>query len=269
MIRKLIIINILGLLTPLSCYCQGEQLVVNLSPSTNKRLLTFENPKGSVRVTGYDGNDIVVNATLRFREADTPGNSPLKRIEQNPFDISAETDGNNITLLTRAFDKTVDVDIKIPNTFSLKLKSLDNGSVQVINVNGNIEVDNASGDILLENISGSAVLSTVYGKITATFREVKPDYPMMFTSLEGDISLNLPSRVNAVLKMKTGTGEIYSDFDLVPVKRQPVVKNIENTKVYSLEDWVVDRINSGGTEYIIRSFSGNIFIKKNNSSGNF
>ncbi|MDP4223536.1 MAG: hypothetical protein Q8868_09505 [Bacteroidota bacterium] len=269
MIRKFIIINIIVLLGPLRGLSQSEQLVVNLSPSAAKRVFTFENPKGSVKVTGYDGNDIVVNATLRIREAAILGGGTMKHIEQNPFDISAEADGNNVTLFSKAGGKTVDFDIKIPDNFSLKLKSFDNGTIQVINVNGEIEVENANGNISLENISGSAVLSTVYGKIDATFREVKPDYPMMFTSLEGDISLNLPPQVNAVLKMKTGTGEIYSDFDLVPGKRQPVVKNIENRKVYSLEDWVVDRINSGGPEYIIRSYNGNIFIKKSRLSGNF
>jgi hypothetical protein len=267
--RRFLISVVLASLPALACLSQGEQLVVNLSPSANKRVFTFENPKGSIKVTGYDGNDIVINATPRFREeVRSPGNM-MKKIEQNPLDISAETDGNNVTLFSRLSGKTVDFDIKIPADFSVKLKSLDNGSIQVINVKGDIDAGNTNGDISLENISGSAVLSTVYGKITAVFREVKPASPMMFTSLEGDISLNFPPGTNAVLKMKTGTGEIYSDFDLIPGKRGSVVKNIENTKVYSLEDWIIDRINSGGPEYIIRSYSGNIFIKKTGKPGNF
>jgi DUF4097 and DUF4098 domain-containing protein YvlB len=262
MIKRFIIGNILAFLASLLGFSQGEQLIVNLPPSSNKNVFTFENPKGSVKVTGYDGNDIVVNAALRFREAEKQGTNSMRHIEQNPFDIYAETNGSNVTLFSKSAGKTVDFDIKMPRSFSLKLKSLDNGTIQVINLNGDIEADNSNGDITLENISGSAILNSVYGKISATFRDVKPDSPMMFTSLEGDVSISFPAMVNAVLKMKTGSGEIYSDFDLTPVKRQPVVKNVENTKVYSLEDWVVDRINSGGPEYIIRSYSGNIYIKK-------
>ena len=268
MTDRFIITIVLSLLFTLTGFAQEEQLVVNLSPSLNKRSFIFENPKGSIKVTGYDGNDIVVNATLRIRQEESRAGNSIKRIEKNPFDISAETDGNNVTLFSRTFGKTVDFDIKIPVNFSLKLKSLDNGIIQVININGDIEAENPNGSISLENISGSAVLSTVYGKINAVFREVKIDYPMMFTSLEGDISLYLPPRINAILRMKT-EGEIYSDFDLIPGQRQSVVKNLENTKVYSLEDWAVDRINSGGPEYVIRSYSGNIFIKKNSKSGNF
>jgi hypothetical protein len=41
-----------------------------------------------------------------------------------------------------------------------------------------------------------------------------------------------------------------------------VVKNIENKKVYSLEDWSVGIINSGGPEYILRTYNGNIYIRK-------
>jgi hypothetical protein len=269
MIRKYLLTILLGLSIGPAGFGQGEQLVVNLPSLSGRHLFTFENPKGSIKVTGYEGSDIVINAASRFPGTGKNDGNSLKRIDRNTFDIYAESDGINVTLFCRDEGKTIDFDIKIPRRFSLKLKSLDNGTIQVININGDIEADNSNGDVTLENISGSAVLNSVYGKILATFSEVRPDYPMMFTSLEGDISINLPEKVNAVLKMKTGTGEIYSDFDLIPLKRQPVIKNVENTKVYSLEDWVVDKVNSGGPEYVVRSYSGNIYVKKNKRSGNF
>lgn len=262
MIKKLIISKFLLLMIAIPVLCQGEQLIINLSPSLKNRIFIFENQKGSIRVIGYDGEDIVVNATPRFRETEKSGSDGMRRIEQNPFNIYAETDGSTIGLYSRAIGKTLDFDIKIPRNFSLKLKSLDNGNIQITNINGEIEVENANGDISLENISGSSVLSTVYGKISAVFREVKPDSPMMFTSFEGNITLEFPPAINAILKMKSGTGEIHTDFDLVPVMRQPVVKNVENTKIYSLEDWVAGKINAGGPEIIIKSYNGNITIRK-------
>lgn len=260
MIRKLVIITATLLGFTLSCLCQEEQLVI--TPSSGKRILIFENPKGSIKVTGYDGNEIVVNAILRTREDLGSGDGEMKKIERNPLEITAETEGGIVTLYSRTTGKTADFDIKIPKNYSLRLKSLDNGNIQIININGEIEVENAFGDITLEGVSGSSVLNSVYGKITASFREVKPETPMMFTSFEGDISLNFPASLNALLKMKTGTGEINTDFDLVPVRRQSVVKNVENTKVYSLEDWITGMVNAGGPEYIIRSYNGNIIIKK-------
>jgi hypothetical protein len=112
------------------------------------------------------------------------------------------------------------------------------------------------------NISGSAVLSSVYGKISAVFREVNPNSPMMFTSFEGDITVTFPETINARLKMKSESGEILSDFEIKPVKRQPVVTMDENIRIYSLEDWVVGSINAGGPEYVIRSYNGDIYLRK-------
>jgi len=262
MIRKLLIIaSILGFIQS-ETFCQSEQLVINLTQTSLPGQLTFENPKGSIKVTGYDGEVILVTGTLRFREAEKIVNNGMKRIDQNALDISAEVNGNNVTLQCRTIGKTVDFDIKVPRNFSLKLKSLDNGIVEIFNINGEIEVEDANGDIKLENISGSAVLSSVYGKISAVFREVNPNSPMMFTSFEGDITLTFPTAINARLKMKSEKGEILSDFDIKPVKRQSVVTRVENSRIYSLEDWVVGSINTEGPEYIIKNYNGDIYLRK-------
>lgn len=85
---------------------------------------------------------------------------------------------------------------------------------------------------------------------------------MMFTSFEGDISVTFPATINARLKMKSEKGQILSDFEIIRLKRQPVVKDIENSRIYSLEDWVVGAINAGGPEYIIKSYNGDIILKK-------
>lgn len=245
-----------------AAYCQSEQLVINLSQSSIPGLLIFENPRGSIKVTGYEGSVLLATGTLRFSDTEKPDGNSMRRIDQKTFDISAEVNGNNIILLCRTTGKTVDFDIKVPLNFSLKLKSLDNGTVEVFNINGEIEVENANGDISLGNISGSAVLSSVYGKISAAFRDVNPGSPMMFTSFEGNITVTLPESVNARVKLRSEHGQILSDFDIEPASRQSVVKKVENTLVYSLEDWITGTINEGGPEYIMKTYNGNIILRK-------
>lgn len=262
MIKQLLIIVLI--LTGISSkiFCQSEQLIINVTQALLPGQMIFENPKGSIKVTGYDGEVILVTGTLRFKDVEKTIDNGMRRIVQNPLDISAEVNGNNVILQCKTTGKTVDFDIKMPRNFSLKLKSLDNGIVEIVNINGEIEVENNDGDILLENISGSAVLNSVYGKISAVFREVDPDTPMMFTTFEGDITITFPETINANLKMKSERGEILSDFDIKPVKKQPVVKKVENTRIYSLEDWAVGSINAGGPEYIIKNYNGDIYLRK-------
>lgn len=163
--KLLIIISVIALFSSES-FCQSEQLVINLSRKSLPALLTFENPKGSIKITGYEGEVILITGTLRIRDEVKIAGNGMHKIDQNPLDISAEVNGNNVLLQCGTTGKTVDFDIKVPRNTSLKLKSLDNGNVEVVNINGEIEIENSNGDILLENISGSAVLSTVYGKIT-------------------------------------------------------------------------------------------------------
>ena len=262
MVKKLLISASIFACIASYTFSQSEQLVINFTQTLLPGLLTFENPKGSIKVTGYDGEVILVTSMFRFRDTEQNVNNGMRRIVQNTPDISAEVNGNNVILLCRTIGKTVDFDIKVPRNFSLELKSLDNGNVEITNINGEIEVENTHGDILLENVAGSAVLSSVYGKISAVFREVNPDSPMMFTSFEGDITITFPEKINARLKMKSERGEILSDFDIKPVKRQSVMTSVENTRIYSLEDWIVGSINSEGPEYIIKNYNGDIYLHK-------
>ena len=246
MIRKLLLI-VFGLkVSFLSLYSQSEQLLVNLPATAIPCLVTFENPKGSVKVTGYDGGVMIITGTSRFQTGEKTTLNGLHKIEQNSIGISAEVNGNNVMVLTGSTGKTVDFDIKVPRKTSMKIKSLDNGSVEIFNVSGEVEVENQNGDILLENVAGSAVLSSVYGKISANFTEVNPQSPMMFTSFEGDITLTFPARINANLKLKSEKGEILTGFDLKPIARQPVVKKIGDKEIYTLGSWVLGSLNSGG-----------------------
>jgi hypothetical protein len=238
----------------ISLYGQNEQLVIKPPEGSQERVFSFENPRGSIRVTGYEGDHIVVTGTFRFPEDIQKTNGG--------FGMRAEVNGRNVLLLCRDIGKTVDFDIKIPSGFSLKLKSLDNGNVDVFNISGEIEISNSNGSISLGNISGAAVLSSVYGNITASFREVKPGSLMIFTSFEGSINLTVPETLNSNVRMKTDKGDVVSDFAIQPLKRQPATLPGGNDAVSSSEGWVTGSINKGGAELLLRSYSGNITLKK-------
>jgi hypothetical protein len=241
---------------------QSEQLIIRLTNPGMPGFLSFDNPKGSVKITGYDGQVILVNAVQRFSGNATRENDGLHRIEQKTFDISAEEKNNQVSLVCMSNNKTVDFDIKIPRKFSLKISSFDNGKIEIIRVSGNVEADNPFGDIILDNVAGSAVLNTVNGKIRAMFSAVDPASPMMFTSLEGNIELYLPEKVNANMKLRSENGDLFTEFSIKPIGRQTEVRKNAQGNVYSLEDWTLGVINNGGPEYFVSTFNGNIYLKK-------
>jgi DUF4097 and DUF4098 domain-containing protein YvlB len=241
---------------------QSEQLVIRLTNPGVPGHLAFDNPKGSVKITGYDGQVILVNAVQRFSGNGKQGNTGMHKIERKAFDISAEEKNNQVSLVCMSNNKTVDFDIKIPRKFSLKVSSFDNGKIEIIHVSGNVEADNPFGDITLDNVAGSAVLNSVNGKIKAIFNAVDPASPMMFTSLEGNIELYFPEKVNANLKLRSENGDLFSEFNIKPIRRQTEVRKSVQGSVYSLEDWTVGMLNNGGPEYFVSTFNGNIYLKK-------
>jgi len=224
---------------------QTQNLLIPLKQPDLSGVLNFDNPKGSITVTGYDGNMIVITANARYAQKDTR--------TQNSWKLTYEQQETNVNLYCNSQGNTIDVDIKIPRHFTLQLRSQDNGDVTVIRISGAIVVDNAQGAITLDNITGSAILNSVYGNITARFKQVSPDEPIMITTIDGDIELALPDAVHAKLKMNSTKGNILSDFPLIG----------SETASARLFDWKSSFINGGGPEYVLRTYSGDIQIKRN------
>lgn len=238
---------ILTLILAFSFSIQGvaqEKIMIPLNDDQADKVFAFENPKGSVKIIGYEGNVILVTAIARYPDDEINAAVDVR--------LNHETRGKMTTLYSDQGAKTIDFDIKVPRQTSLQIRSRDNGIVEIYRIDGEVEVDNTNGHIHLENIRGSAVLNSVYGNITARFKEVTPGAPMMLTSLEGDIELVLPDQTNATLKMKSVYGKIETELSYTET----------NSDSNDLLDWTIARLNKGGAEYFIRTYQGQITLKK-------
>jgi hypothetical protein len=188
----------------------------------------------------------------------------LKHISSNSIQLSATEKNNEITVESNSMVKTIDLDITVPKNFSLRVRNQDNGDITVENLSGAMDISNINGAITLNNVSGSALLNTVDGNIFVSFRDVTPNVPMTFSTIEGNIDITFPKDINTSLKMKSDNGEIFSDFDVDIKKREQKTEKSSKTgsvKIY-LEEWIYGNINNGGPEILVKSFNGNIFIRK-------
>ena len=261
---------LLVFLFPVIAFAQensSEQIIVELSKPGQPGSLTIEHIKGSIKVTGYDGEAVIVNAAHRkFKNTDSPNRSAegMKRIPINNIQLSANEKNNNVTVSAFSPDKTIDLDINVPKDFSLKMQLYYNGNIDIYNLSGEFELSNLNGHINLENVSGAAVLNTTDGNINVNFNDISPDMPMAFTTIYGKIDVTFPSTANISLKMKSDKGEIFSDFDMKLEKRKPRVDKSAKTgeSRYILEEWTYGKINKGGTEALFKSYDSNIYIRK-------
>ncbi|HEX2975481.1 MAG TPA: DUF4097 family beta strand repeat-containing protein [Bacteroidales bacterium] len=247
----------------------SETLTVPLSNPGKTYTLKVKLLSGDINVTGYDGNEIVINATPGAEEDeevnDRSETKGMKKISAGGgFEITAKEADNIITVNNGSLGRNIRLDIRVPQNGKLRLGTVNEGVVSVKNIKGEIEVDNVNDDIELENISGSAVANTISGEVIVSFSTVDPGASMAFSTLSGDINVTFPESVKANFKLKSDMGDVFSDFDIDIDKNQAKTEKTTEPGLYKIkkDNWVSGKVNGGGPEIMFKSMSGDIYIRK-------
>ncbi|WP_350284908.1 DUF4097 family beta strand repeat-containing protein [uncultured Croceitalea sp.] len=230
--------------------------------------LHLEQLSGSIDVVGYDGNEVVATATFGNKKGHYKSEKKrngMTRIANTSLNISGEEKDNVVRISNEELNRAINLKIKVPRNFSLKLSTVNQGDIIVNGVNGELEISNVNGEITLNDVSGSATTDTVNGDIVVNFNTITADANMAFSSLNGDLKITFPSNLKADVKAKTDMGEIFTDFDLKLDATGPEVKqnNSNGTYKVNVEQWVRGKINGGGPEMLFKTFNGDIMIKSN------
>ncbi|WP_259015851.1 DUF4097 domain-containing protein [Emticicia fluvialis] len=244
-----------------------EQLVVPLTDPAKPGSLKVGLIHGSIKVVGYAGKDIVIDAESvanTRKERTEEGSQGMKRITpRGGLEISAEEKNNRVEVSAQSARQPVNLTIKVPHNFSLKVSTINNGEISIENVAGDMEVNNVNGGIVLSNISGSAVANTTNGAIKANFKSVA-NSPMAFTTLNGNVDVTFPATAKFNVKVKSDRGEVYSDFDIDVDKTAPKSNKTAQNGMYkvNIEDWIQGKVNAGGSEIMMKNMHGNIYIRR-------
>ncbi len=245
-----------------------EQLVVPLSDPAKPGTLNVGIINGSIKVTGYAGKEVVIDAettpVANKKEKVDESASGMKRINpRGGLELTAEEKNNKVNVNSNSHRQPVNLSIKVPQQFSLKVSTINNGDIVIDNVSGELEINNVNGDIVMTNVSGSAVANTVNGIIKANFKSVT-DSPMAFTTLNGNVDITFPANVKMSTKVKSDRGEVYSDFDMDIDKSAPkgVRSNQNGMYKVSIDEWIQGKVNGGGSEVMMKNMHGNIYIRK-------
>jgi len=251
-----------------------DKVNVPLSDPSRPVMLKVGLISGSITVKGAAVKEVTVESRVRATEdeeekAEKPRG--LKLIPNNSTGLTIEEDDNVVSVSTgmRGGSHTVDLTLRVPTNCSMHLSTVNDGNIEVENVNGDLEVDCTNGSVKLMGISGAVVAHALNDDLTATFVKVNPQKPMAFSSLNGKIDVTLPSDVKANVYMKSDQGEIYSDFDvkvltedISPSSRVQDNKGKKGKFRISIEKAVRATINGGGQEFQFTNFNGDIYIRK-------
>ena len=89
-----------------------------------------------------------------------------------------------------------------------------NGSLDVDGVEGDVKASSVNGRVTARGLAGRSKLSTVNGSLEATFTKLDEAKPITLGSVNGNVTLIIPSDANAVVRAGTVHGAISNEFGL-------------------------------------------------------
>jgi hypothetical protein len=101
-----------------------------------------------------------------------------------------------------------------------------NGSVTVADFTNYTKISAVNGDVRASNLRGTANLSTVNGEVFADFDRLETGSRISLNTVNGSVSLTIPSDSSATVKADSVNGNITNDFGLPVRKGQYVGRDL-------------------------------------------
>jgi DUF4097 and DUF4098 domain-containing protein YvlB len=182
----------------------------------------LENLNGGVQIRVWDRPAVQVDAVKRAHRRDRLAEA---RIEINASEghirIKTEYPDWNQTFRSdeRRYDNPAIVDyaLTVPRKALLESIELVNGSIDIEGAEGSVKASSVNGRVMARGLQGEARLSTINGSLQAAFLQLNESNPISLTSVNGNVTLIIPSNANAAVRANTVHGGISNDFGL-PVR---------------------------------------------------
>ena len=173
-------------------------------------IFSLANVNGSVRVDGWDRNQVEVRAvkTALHNPAD------LDRVQ-----ISVESDGERMAVSTHyprgsGVEVTVEYHVSVP--YHVQLTNVDtvNGDVHVRGVSGTGTLDSINGSVEVLDGDGRFNARTTNGDVRLELKRLPQGDPIQLATVNGSVVLSLPAGADAEINVANRNGDFHSDFPL-------------------------------------------------------
>lgn len=181
--------------------------------------VSFENLNGGVQIKVWDRAEIQVDAVKKAYRRE--------RLAEARIDINASQD--NIRIKTeypdwnQSFHKDdrrwdnpaiIDYTLTVPRKATLESIELVNGSIDIDGAEGSVRASSINGRLNARGLQGDTKLSTINGQLQATFSQLDESKPIFLQSVNGSVTLVIPSDANASVRASTVHGSISNDFGM-------------------------------------------------------
>ena len=243
-------------------YSYKENLTLN---AEGKDKLIVNNTCGNVQIEKGEGNQVEVEADIRFNNYDaqyakTIGNSIIETTESPGLKISTNSNFDTHKMNLQSIDYHIKVpekiNVEVEDSFGnvtvenilLSAKITDSsGSVTARNIGGDLNVTNSFGSISIGDVKGKVQAEESSGNISFENSSIVENDVSLKNSF-GGISLKIPKTQSGHFKASTNLGSINNSFNL-NVKKDIASQTLDDT------------IGDGKIEFSLNDSSGSINIE--------
>jgi hypothetical protein len=176
--------------------------------------IQIQNVSGDLKIVGYPGNSVVVDAIRSGQDKD------LVQIE----DLSS---GGKLELRVRypengRCNASVSFEVRVPANMEFSFDKLGSvsGNVIIGGVRGDIHASTVSGDVLVKDVSGTVSASSVSGSVEAEISQIAGAGDMKFSSVSGSVSVKAPIAGISDVDLSTLSGKLETDFPIQIQEKQ-------------------------------------------------
>lgn len=251
------------------------------------------NINGSIKVTGYEGDKLVVEVTKTIKAKTN------ERLEQGKKEIQLGVIDRADTLILFAdgtcnkfgrqrdkkhswgiysgwgyswsdcqgercdppYDYILDFTLKVPSSVNLLVSTVNDGDIAVSGMRAALRVDNINGSIKLSHITKEASASTINGDVDVEY-DKNPDKACRFYTLNGDINAWFQKGLAANMSFESYNGDFYTNVEQLESLPVAVEKEERGDGTKYKVNGNRFKIGNGGVLLDFETFNGDVYLKE-------
>lgn len=285
------IIFLIGLLLSQSAWAQTftdkitRELAFEQQSANNALILS--NINGGIKVTGYDGDKIVLEVTktisAKTSERLERGKAEIQlgvidradtiilyvsdgchQFRRNPHRSAHARGGweyQSFQDCNPPYDYRMEFTLRVPASLNLLVSTINEGDVVVEDVGGVIKAGNINGSIRLTNLTSAAEAHTINGDVDIEY-DHNPETECRFYTLNGDINALFQPSLSANLTFESFNGNFYTNIERLENLPQQVEKTSRGDGMRYKITGNQFKAGNGGPLLEFETFNGNVYLKE-------